>query len=77
MDADSKWQWTGLLLFGGAQLVVDMTLVSALHCSGIARRGAAHNEGVAVSMAERRKERRYPELVGHRARSLWWFWPLK
>ena len=30
---------------------------------------AAHNEGVAISMAERRKERRYPELVGRRARS--------
>ena len=41
----------------------------ALHCDGTARRGAAHNEGVAISMAERRKERRYTELVGRRARS--------
>ena len=43
--------------------------MSALHCDGTARRGAAHNEGVAISMAERRKERRYPELVGRRARA--------
>ena len=43
----------GLPLFGGAQLAVDTTLVSALHCDGTARRGAAHNEGVAISMAER------------------------
>ena len=35
----------GLPLFGGAQLAVDTTLVSALHCDGTARRGAAHNEG--------------------------------
>ena len=59
----------GLPLFGGAQLAVDTTLVSALHCDGTARRGAAHNEGVAMSMAERREERRYPELVRRRARS--------
>ena len=59
----------GMPLFGGAQLAVDTTLVSALHCDGTARRGAAHNEGVAISMAQRRKERRYPELVGRRARS--------
>ena len=53
----------------GAQLAVDTTMVSALHCNGTAKRGAAHNEGVAISMAERRKERRYPELVGRRARA--------
>ena len=58
----------GLPLFGGAQLAVDTTLVSALHCDGTARRGAAHNEGVAISMAKRRKDRRHPE-VGRRARS--------
>ena len=43
--------------------------MGALHCDCTARRGAAHNEGVAVSMAERRKERRYPQLVGRRTRS--------
>ena len=44
----------GLPLFGGAQLALDTTLVSALHCDG------------AISVAERRKEQRYPELVaGH------------
>ena len=31
----------GLPLFGGAQLAVDSTLVSALHCDGSARRGRA------------------------------------
>ena len=43
--------------------------MSALHFDGTPRNGAAHNEGVAASMAERRKERRCPELVGRRARS--------
>ena len=31
----------GLLLFGGAQLAVDMALVSSLHCDGTPHRGAA------------------------------------
>ena len=60
----------GLPLFGGAQLAVDSTLVSALHCDGSARRGAGDRDGVALVAARRRKERTYPELVrpGHRAR---------
>ena len=37
----------GLALFGGAQLALDTTLVSAWYCDGCARRGAARNEGVA------------------------------
>ena len=53
----------GLPLFGGAQLAVDTTLVSALHCDGSARAGAADRDGVALTMARRRKERTYPELV--------------
>ena len=44
----------GLPLFGGAQLAVDTTLVSAFHCDGTTRRGAAHNEG--ISMAEQGTE---------------------
>ena len=35
----------GLPVFGGAQLVVDTTLVSALHCDGSARHGAAERRG--------------------------------
>ena len=31
----------GLPLFGGAQLAVDMALVSSLHCDGTPHRGAA------------------------------------
>ena len=50
-------------------MALDTTLVSALHRDGSARRGAAHNEGVAISVAERRKEQRYPELVGRRVRA--------
>ena len=60
----------GLPVYGGAQLAVDTTLVSALHCDGSARRGAAARDGVALAEARRRKERTYPELVqpGRRAR---------
>ena len=54
----------GLPLFGGSQLAVDATLVSALHVNGQARRGAAQEDGAALTIARRRKERRYPELVG-------------
>ena len=47
----------GLPLFGRAQLAVNTTLVSALHCDGSARAGAAHRDGVVLTMARRRKER--------------------
>ena len=57
----------GLPLFGGAQLAVDTTMVSAHHCDGTAR--AAHVVGVALTEARRRKERAYPELVGPRSRA--------
>ena len=52
----------GLPLFGGAQLAVDATLVSPLHCDGSARPGAAHT--AVLALARRRKERTYPELIG-------------
>ena len=52
----------GLPLFGGAQLAVDTTL-SALHCDGSARPGAAHRDGVALEVARRRKERTHPEMA--------------
>ena len=59
----------GLPLFGGAQLAVDTTLVSAHHCDGTARPGAAHIDGAALVVSRRRKERAYPELVGPRSRA--------
>ena len=59
----------GLPLFGGAQLAVDTTLVSSLHCDGSPHRGAADVDGAVLVVARRRKERTYPELVrpGRRA----------
>ena len=54
----------GLPLFGGAQLAVDATLVSALRRDGSARPGAADTDGVALDAARRRKEGTYPELTG-------------
>ena len=60
----------GLPLFGGAQLALDTTLVSSLHCDGSPHRGAADVDGAVLVAARRRKERTYPELVrpGHRAK---------
>ena len=60
----------GLSLFGGVQLAVDTTVVSALHANGDARRNAARRDGVALEAARRRKERTYQELTvrGGRAR---------
>ena len=59
-----------LPLWNGAQLAVDVTLVSALHRNGDAIPGAAHTDGIAVDRARRRKARTYHELdgLGGRAR---------
>ena len=54
----------GLSQFGGAQLAIDTTLVSALRRDGTAREGAANRNGVAIRPAHRRKERTYPEFAG-------------
>ena len=54
----------GLSLFGGAQLAIDTTLVSALRRDGTAREGAANRNGVAIRSAHRRKDRTYPVLAG-------------
>ena len=59
----------GLPLFGGAQFAIDATIVSPLRGDGSARRGASAEDGVALSAAKRKKERRYPELVGPRRRA--------
>ena len=59
----------GLSLFGGAQLAIDATLVSALHGDGTARAGSATRPGAALVVARRRKERTYPELAGEGGRA--------
>ena len=53
-----------LPLFGGAQLAVDTTLVSALRADGSCRRRAAQHDGLAAEAARLRKARTCPELVG-------------
>ena len=57
-------------LFGGAQLAVDTTLVSALHCDGSAHPRAAHVDGAVLVAARRRRERTNPELANPRRRSV-------
>ena len=58
----------GLSIFGGVQLVVDTTVVSALHANGEAQRNAARKDGVALEAARRRKERTYRAARGGRVR---------
>ena len=58
----------GLPLLGGAQLAVDTTLVCPLTREGEARPRAAIVSGACLTVAGRRKEARYPELVA------WWSW---
>ena len=59
----------GLPLFGGAQLAVDTTLVSPLHCDGSPHPRAANEDGAVLAAARRLKERTYPELVGPHRRA--------
>ena len=59
----------GLPLFGGCQVAIDTTLVSAMHCDGTPHDGAPNRDGVVLEAARRRKERRHPELVGPRSRA--------
>ena len=49
--------------FGGSQLAVDVTLRSALRCSGEPQLGAADIDGATLTQARRDKEATYPELV--------------
>ena len=58
----------GLPLFGGAQLAIDATLVSALKRDGTARARTAIMDGAALINARRRKVRTYPELSGENGR---------
>ena len=69
---DSRWLEVavdGLPLFGGSQVAVDTTLVCSLHCDGSPHNGAANTDGAIFPRARRRKERRYPELVGPGSRA--------
>merc|ERR1712078_796363 len=54
---------TGLPLFGGTQLAVDATLVSAVRSDGTAQPGAAKEDGKRLLEAGKRKRRKYPELL--------------
>ena len=54
---------TGLPLFGGTQLAVDATLVSAVKCNGCAQPQAVEKDGARLEVARTRKERKYPELL--------------
>ena len=46
-----------------------MPLVSPLHCDGSARPGAAQIDGAATTVARRKKERKYLELMESHARA--------
>ena len=54
---------TGLPMYKGVSLGVDVTLVSPLHVDGSIWAGAAANSGVAIARAERDKDTTYLELV--------------
>ena len=53
----------GLPLWGGMQLAVDTTLVSALSSTSAPRRYQNRADGAALRQARRAKERTYPELL--------------
>ena len=60
---------SGLPIFGGAQLAVDVTLRGVLRRDGVARPKAHWDDGVACEAARREKEATYPELAaGSRCR---------
>ena len=60
---------SGLPLFQGAQLAVDITIRSVLTASGAAVLNTSHTDGVVLLQARREKERKYAELLaGDRCR---------
>ena len=59
----------GLLLWQGAQLAIDTTMVSPLRRDGTARPRAANHNGAVLDVARRRKEATYPELSGEGGRA--------
>ena len=66
---------SGLPLFHGAQLAVDITFRSALACNGEPRPGAARVNGSVCKRARADKETKYTELLaGDRCASSSWPW---
>ena len=59
----------GLLLFHGAQIAVDTTLVSPLRRDGTPHSRCAREDGAALRQARQRKERVYPDLSGEHGRA--------
>ena len=60
---------SGLPLFHGAQLAIDVTLRSPLTAQGMACAGAAQTNGTVLHRARHDKERKYQELIaGDRCR---------
>ena len=64
----------GLPLHGGAQLVIDTTLVSALRRDGAPRPSAATTDGVALQAARRRKNALTGNLWVLAPALSWWCW---
>ena len=60
----------GLLLFHGAQIAVNTTLVSVLRRDGTPHPRSVNEDGAALAQARRRKELRHPELAGQHGRAL-------
>ena len=56
----------GLTLWGGAQLAVDVTLVSPVRRDGRPQPRAADQDGVQLQVARWRKEAKYAELLSSR-----------
>ena len=63
---------SGLPLFHGAQLAVDITLWSALTATGLPRPGAAVVDGVVCMAARADKERKHSELSTATDACWWW-----
>ena len=59
----------GLHVFHGAQLTIDATLVSPLSTNGEPHRRCPDEDGAALAIARRRKERTHPELARGRGRA--------
>ena len=59
----------GLSLYHGKQLAVDATIVCALGGNGKSHEGCSEEDGIAMTRVRKRKEDRYPELVGRRTRA--------
>ena len=59
----------GFPLFHGAQLAIDTTLVSQVRRDGLPRARCEREDGAALAMARRRKERTYTELIGRFGRA--------